>query len=188
MLDGEIGNAAPRIELIGRRERVGRTDVETGAALPAMIALRRVRLECQRREHRSQKQPGAEFAADQICVLALPTHARRLGQRLFQDRRGVDEDLHLRREFGGDETRQPFQFFLEHVVIIGALGIGGNRAESFFRQHRERIAIGGVIRSEHDNAFGLRPQCLRIGAALCVARHPLHRAVTALLKEIFQAR
>ena len=32
MLDGEIGNAAARIELIGRREGLGRTDVETGAA------------------------------------------------------------------------------------------------------------------------------------------------------------
>jgi hypothetical protein len=37
MLDGEVGNAAPRIETVGGGEGVGRTDVEAGAALAAMI-------------------------------------------------------------------------------------------------------------------------------------------------------
>ena len=37
VLDGEVGDAAPRIELIGRREGLGRADVEAGAAGAAMI-------------------------------------------------------------------------------------------------------------------------------------------------------
>ena len=40
VLDGEVGNAAPRIELVGRGKRRGRTDVETGLARAAMIVSR----------------------------------------------------------------------------------------------------------------------------------------------------
>ena len=47
VLDGEIGDAAPRIEPVGRGKGVGRADVEAGAARAAMVVLgarrRRVR-------------------------------------------------------------------------------------------------------------------------------------------------
>ena len=42
VLDGEVGDAAPRIEPVGRRKSVGRADVEAGAARAAMVRLRRV--------------------------------------------------------------------------------------------------------------------------------------------------
>ena len=45
VLDGEIGDAAPRIEPVGRGKRVGRADVEAGAARAAMVLLGRVRRE-----------------------------------------------------------------------------------------------------------------------------------------------
>src|SRR6185312_6928786 len=37
MLDGEVGDAGPRIELVGRDERIGRAHVEATAAGAAMI-------------------------------------------------------------------------------------------------------------------------------------------------------
>ena len=40
VLDGEIGNAAPRIELVGRGKCRGRADIEAGVAGAAMIARR----------------------------------------------------------------------------------------------------------------------------------------------------
>ena len=42
VLDGEIGNAAPCVDAIGRGEGLGRTSVEAGAAGAAMVAVRRV--------------------------------------------------------------------------------------------------------------------------------------------------
>ena len=42
MLYGEIGDAAARIELIGRREGIGRADIEAAPAGAAMVALGRV--------------------------------------------------------------------------------------------------------------------------------------------------
>ena len=95
VLDGEVGDAAPRIEPVGRREGVGRADVEAGAAGAAMIGLRRVGRQLGAGEDRAEEQPGAELAADEIGVLALPAEAGRGGERLFHQRRGVDEDLHL---------------------------------------------------------------------------------------------
>ena len=95
VLDGEIGNAAPRIDAIGRGEGFGRAGVEAFAAAAAMIGFGSVGLQLQRREHRAQKQPGAEIAAHQIGVLALPAQPGGMRQRLFHHRRGVDEHFHI---------------------------------------------------------------------------------------------
>ena len=43
VLDGQIGNAAPRIDLVGCGKGIGRAGVQTGPAGAAMVALRRVR-------------------------------------------------------------------------------------------------------------------------------------------------
>src|SRR6185295_14689913 len=57
VLDREIGDAAARIEFIGRGKRVRRTDVETAPALPAMVCLRRVRINFECRENGREKKP-----------------------------------------------------------------------------------------------------------------------------------
>ena len=48
VLDGEVGDAAPRIEPVGRGKGVGRAGVEAGAAGAAMVLLRRVRRRARR--------------------------------------------------------------------------------------------------------------------------------------------
>ena len=80
VLDGEIGNAAPRIKLIGRGEGIGGADVEAAMTLAAMIFFGRIRLNRQRRENRTEKKPRAEFTRDEIGVLALPAEAGASGR------------------------------------------------------------------------------------------------------------
>ncbi len=63
--------------------------------LPAMILFARVRLDVERREDGADEQPRAEFARDEIGVLALPAEARLLRQRLLHHRRSIDEELHF---------------------------------------------------------------------------------------------
>jgi hypothetical protein len=46
-------------------------------------------------EDRAQKQPGAEFPAHQIGVLALPSDTGRRRQRFLHDRSGIDENFDL---------------------------------------------------------------------------------------------
>ena len=93
VFDGQIGNAAPRIQLEWRRKRARRTGIQTGPAGSAMIAFGRVLWQVQRGKDGAQKEPAAQFARQKVGVLALPAKARRLRQRLFHDRGGIDKDL-----------------------------------------------------------------------------------------------
>ena len=143
VLDREVGNAAPRIELVGRGERRGRADIEAGAATAAMVVLGRVRRQVERGEDRAEKQPGAEFARDEVGVLALPAEAGRRGERLFHHRRGVDEHLDVAAGLHGEPARERFQSRLDDVVIIVALGIDRDRAAIAPLQDRERVVRPG---------------------------------------------
>ena len=60
-----------------------------------MIAVGVVARQVGRGEDRAEKQPRAEFARDEIGVLALPAQSRRLRQRLFHHGGGIDEHLDL---------------------------------------------------------------------------------------------
>src|SRR5207249_3442066 len=93
VLYGKIGDAAPGIELEGRGEGIGRADRLAGIAAAAVLGMRRIRLQLQRREDGAEEQPAAVLAADEIGMLALPADPRRFGERLFHHRRSVDEHL-----------------------------------------------------------------------------------------------
>ena len=77
------GNAA-----VGQTSRQARQ-------VPQWSLLGRIGRQIERGEDRAEEQPRAEFARDQIGVLALPADAGRFRQRLFHHRRGVDEDFDL---------------------------------------------------------------------------------------------
>src|SRR5690606_9334144 len=96
VLDREVGNAAPRIEPIGRGEGLGGAGFLAGIARSAAILVRCIGRKRQRGVERAEEQPVAMFAADKISMFTLPTDAGHLAERLFHHRRGIDEDL----EFG----------------------------------------------------------------------------------------
>ena len=52
------------------------------------------------------------LAADEIGMLALPADPGRLGERFFQDRRGVDEDLELAAPGSSINRARAFSAFL----------------------------------------------------------------------------
>lgn len=59
-------------------------------------------------------------------MFALPAEPRRLRQRLFRHRGGIDENLHLGVSRAGllhQPTRQPFQPFLDDIVVVTPLRI-----------------------------------------------------------------
>ena len=163
-----------------------------------MIHLRRVRFQRQSGEDRSQEQPGSEFSAHQIGVLALPADTGARRQRFLHHRRGVDKHLHIRLELLRDQAAQRLELLLHDVVIIVALGIDRDRAALFCRQQRQRIVAGAVIQSQNDHALRLRPQSGGIGAPVAARFHPVHLAMMpggekfaqalALLRRAFGAR
>src|SRR5690606_16627301 len=72
VLNGQIGDAAAGIEPVRGGKGVGRACIQAGATGAAMVFLATVRFQFGSGEDRTQKQPGAMAAADQIGMLALP--------------------------------------------------------------------------------------------------------------------
>ena len=77
VLDRQIGDAAPRIEPVGRGKRRGRADVEAAPAGAAMVGLRRVGRELERGEDLAEEQPRAELRDTRlVCLPCQPSPAR----------------------------------------------------------------------------------------------------------------
>ena len=153
-----------------------------------MVALGPVRLQLQRGEDGAQKEPRAQLAAHEVGVLALPAKARRLPQRLFHHRRGVDENLDLRRAalalgLGDEPASEPLQPLLDHVVIVAVLGIDRDRRPVALLEHRHRIMPRAVILGQHDHRARLGPECLWVAAPMRALRHPAHLPMPPCLEE-----
>src|SRR5690606_22498302 len=142
VLDGEVGDAAPRVEPVGRGESVGRADVEAGMAGPAMVHLRLVGIELRGGEDRAEEEPGTEFAADEARMLALPAEAGGCGKRLLHVRTGNDGvfsfDSAVPRQFAGDW----FELDFDLVMIVAILRIDRDRATILAGKDFQRIAVG----------------------------------------------
>ena len=183
MFDGEIGDAAPRIELVRRGEGVGRARIEAGAALAAMIRFRRVGRQFDRQEQFAEEQPGAEAARHQVGVLALPAMARLLRGELFHQRRRVDEHLQALVVGVPDEAAELLQPALHHVVIVAALRIDRDRAAFALLQHVARIARRPVVQRHRHDGARLGPQGRGIDALLGAVDQPAHVALKAAFEE-----
>jgi hypothetical protein len=78
------------------------------------------------------------------------------------------------------------QLAFDNVVIVAPGGIGGDEAALLLLQQCDGIISGGVALADEDRAPRLRPQRLRMLAA--VLRHPVHVAVAAFAEKFLQAR
>ena len=187
VLDGEIRDAAARIEPIRRGERGGGADVDAGAAGAATVRLRRVRRQLERGEDRAEKQPRSELPRNKIGVLALPTHAGGGGERFLHDSRGVDEHLHVAAASCDEPTRQRLEPRLDDVVVVVGLGVDGNGAPVALAQDRQRIGVRTIVEPQDDDGARLRPQHARIAPPRRSRCHPFHVAVSAFGQELPQA-
>ena len=183
VLDRQIRNAAPRIDLIGRGERARGTHIETSAAGAAVIMLRLVGRDLQRREDRPEKQPGTIKPRHEIGVLALPTRAGRLRQWFLHYRRGVDEHLHVRAKAVRNEAGKLPQLRFHHVVIVVALRVAGDRGAVLCSEALRRIVLRPIVRANYNDCPRFRPECLRIGSSFGISFHPVHGAMALLSKK-----
>ena len=90
MLDGEIGDAAPRIQPVGRNDGRGRAGGYARLAGAAVRAGRRIERQRQVRQDLAQKETGARVAGDEVGMFADPAQARIARERFFEHRRAVD--------------------------------------------------------------------------------------------------
>ena len=134
-------------------------------------------------EDLGQEQPGSEIAAQQVGVLALPADPGAGGQRFFHHRRGIDEDLDAAAVVVGDPAAQLLALFLQHVVIVAALGIDADGAAVGTGQHRQGVFAGAVVGAEHDDGLGLGHQGLGVAAPAIVIVQPRHVALAPVGEE-----
>ena len=189
VLDGEIGEAAARIDLERGGEGVGRAGAQArvAAAAPRPARPRRVGRQLQRGQDGAQEQPRAVGAADQVGVFALPTQARRLRQRLLQERRGVHEHLQLAAELGDHPPRQPLQPGLDHLVVVVAPGVDAERRAGAVCEDGAGILVRPVVHAQHHGRARLAPHGARMRPALGGGLQPVHGAVAAGLDKSGQA-
>ncbi len=119
-------------------------------------------------------------------MLSLPAEPCARGQRFFHDRRSVDKNFDVCAGVFRNGARNALQPFLDKVVIVAVLRIDRYDAACFFLERVERILIGTVIQSEHNDAFRVGPKRLRMGALLGAAFHPAHGAMTSEREEAHQ--
>ncbi len=184
MLDGQVGQAASGIQLERGREGVGGTGVETGGAGPAVFGFGRVGLDLGSGQDDTQEQPVAVVAAEQVCVFALPAEAGALGERLFHQGGGVDEDLDLGRQASGDLAGECLQTALDDFVIVVASGIDGDVAGGAVGHLGQGVSVGAVVHAEHDGGPGVSPHGRGVGTAFEGGLHPAHVAVTSSLDKM----
>ena len=147
-LDGQIGDAQPRVDLVRRVERAGRAGVETGAAVSAMVALRarrRGRSSVVKMLPRNSQEPNSRETR-LVCLPCQPSPAAAASgfsitgavstKTLTSPSRPVFE----RATEGG---RQQLQLALDDIVIIAMAGIDGDVSRRLLGQTRESVASRG---------------------------------------------
>ncbi len=135
VFDGQVGNAAPRVELFRAKNGLRRADVDAFAAGAAVGTCGGIYREGQTDEYFSQKKHRSAIALQQQGVFAAPAEPGACRQLHFQHGGGVGEHAHhARGDLGGDVIGQLLQLAPEHLVIVASSGIDGDRGRFGLRQ------------------------------------------------------
>ena len=170
VLDRQIRNAAPRIELVGRGERRGRADLLAGIAGAAMIAVgvrRDGRSDAEKIAPRNSQEPNSRETR-LVCLPCQPSPAACASG--FSITAAVSTNTFTSSpDCRRQPSRQHLQPLLDDVVIVVALRVSRDRAACACFENIERIFIGAVIDAEHDDRTHAGPQHARIHAPFRIA-------------------
>ncbi len=188
VLDGQVRDAGPRIELEGRGEGIGRADVQARLAGAAVRLAGGVGRQLQVGQHRAQEQPRAVLAGDEVGVLSLPAETGGLGQGFLHQGSGVHEHLHLAAQPGRHPAGKLLQPSLDQLVIVVALGVDRDRAAILAREDLQRVLVGTIAHTQHHRRARVRPHGSRMAPPLERRLHPVHGPVPPGLDELLQPR
>ena len=137
VFDGEVGDAAPRVELVGGDDRPRRAHVDAiGAAAPAALGGRPGRLlDRQRGQQLSDEEPASPGAIDRQRVLAAKAHPGRRRVVGFQQGGGVraGAEAVLRKLFR-QAARHRAQPRAQQLVVVAPPGVLRDAARSLARR------------------------------------------------------
>ncbi len=146
IFDGEIGDAAARVECAVGGECVRGTSVDTFGAAAAVVGLRRVVVERQRADNFANHRVRTERGIDEQPIFANPAEPSTLCPAAFEQGRAVAADLATLLGATVDKLLQLPQFLLYDVVIVVAVGVFGNLWRTVWQKPR-RV----VVEQHHDD-------------------------------------
>ncbi|MCY1366775.1 hypothetical protein D9M69_536810 [compost metagenome] len=194
MLDGQVGDAAARIEPVGRDDGARGADVEAAVAIAAVARFGRIGRQRDIDQDLAQEEHRAAVAVEQQRMLAAPAESALAGQRHFHHRRRIGKDAVAElADLGLDPAGQLLQTAAQDLVIVAAARVQRHHRDGRIAQPRQfapapvgraRRGLGGgdIGHARHDGAYRARHQFGRPGAPQAVVRHIIHVAVVTLLQ------
>ena len=182
-LDGEVRDAAARVELPGAGEGLCGADIEAGAAAAAVGGVEgRVGRQRDVGVDLAQEKPRPGLGVDEQRVLADPAQTGFLCEPALQHRSAVDEGPQGGvRAHRADALREFGEAVAENLVIVAAQRVAGHVAALAVCKHCVRLCglRGPVVHACRDHAYSARQQELGAPARFAVAGHVVHLAVMA---------
>ena len=171
-LNGQVADAAPRVEHVGLDQRAGGAGFDAQGASAAAVGQRVARRQLQIGHQDAEEKIGAQLGVDQAGILGLPTQAGVFAIDALQHRPGVHVELGLETWAGslGHARPERFQLFFEHGVVVVAPRIAGNPAAFRVERNLGRAGVVSVVgQGAADHRAGVRQQAAGV-AALGVAQ------------------
>src|SRR6266705_3202821 len=153
-LDGQVGNAAPRIQRVRCDDRARRADVDALGAGAAMFAHRSVHRERKIRVDLAEKEKRARLAREQQRVLSPPAEPRLARQLHFHHRRRVGEHAVAEfADFAFDSSGELLQASPQHLVVIAPESIASHERLVAVGENAPAVGrIGTVVESRGNDA------------------------------------
>ena len=156
VLDGQVRNTTPRIQLLRPDDRCCGAQVDTGGALTAMGAQRFARRQGKVHKQFAQKKHRPGFALQHQGVFAAPAQAAAGGQFSLQHGRRIGEHAVAKRTDGLRDLRLEFlQPAAQHLVVVPPPRIQ--------RNHRLARSLGAGVFLRHPIAIGVPGQIIHLG-------------------------
>ena len=185
VFDGEVADAAPRVQPIGRHDGAGGAGADAGAAAAAMFGNGRGGGQGQINKNLAQKKHRPAFAIEHQGVFAAPALAAAGGEFGFQHRCAIGEHAVAQRPH---RLRQPvgqlLQALAQHLVVVAPPGVhrhhgfaGLGQAQVFLLGPVGPGVAGQIVHAGCDDAHGAGHQFGRARARAAVAGHIVHAAV-----------
>ena len=151
IFDGEIRDAASRVETIRADDGLGRTDFDAGIAFSALVFGQwcRVGQQAQIGVDFAEEEPRAGIAIEQQGVFADPAQMCIACQRFFQGGRAVGENaIAVGADGFLDAPGQLLQARAHQLVIIAPQCIAGNVGQFAIMQHLlGALGVGTIVES-----------------------------------------
>ena len=150
VLDGQVGDAAARVELVGRRKRVGRTDVETAPAVAAVVGVGTIGRDqaVVRMTPRYSHEPWLRETR-LVCLPCQPSPASAASG--FSISGAVSTNtLTSPPDAACSAARGALQARLDDVVVVAPLGVDRDAGARRLVEEPQRVVVGRVAEAEDD--------------------------------------